>query len=125
MTPLLLASALFASTALPPVEDPRPITSMTWERVAIGTAAIADILTTRYAISKGAMEGNPLLTKLIGKQPSILKLVGVKAAAIALTELAAAHERKKGNYKRAKFLYVISAISWGYASGFNLRFAFK
>lgn len=126
MNPLLFVAALgFASAALPPEMDTRSVTSMKAERTALYLAAAADIATTRYAFTQGATEANPFVVRTLGKTPSTLKLVALKAASIGVTEWMAARERKKGNYKRAKALYVISAMSWSYASGFNLRWAFK
>lgn len=122
---LLLASALLASTALPPETDAVTVTSMKAERVAMVVTAATDILTTRHAIQNGATEANPLLRPLIGRTPSTTKLVAVKLAAMALVESLAIRERKRGNYKAAKALYMLTAFSWGYASGFNLRWAFK
>lgn len=120
-----IAAATMAATALPADIDTRAVTSMRGERIALYVTAATDILTTRHAIMQGAVEGNPLAVKIVGRTPSTLKLVGLKAASIGLTEWVAARERRKGNYKRAKALYVLSAMSWGYASGFNLRWAFK
>lgn len=88
-------------------------------------AAAADIALTRDAIRKGAKEGNPLLTPLVGKTPSTLKLIGVKAVSIAVTELAARYHKKRGEHKMAKFLYWISTISWAYAAGWNIQWQFK
>lgn len=125
MTTLLLASALFASMALPPETDARAVTSMRGERIALYVTAAADVLTTRHAITQGATEGNPLLSPLVGRTPSTVQLVAVKAGAIALIEWLAARARQRGNYKLAKALYQLAAIPWGLVSGFNLRFAFK
>lgn len=102
-----------------------PVPSYKAERIALYAAAAADILTTRNAIINGGTEGNPLLAPIIGKTPSTLKLVAAKAVSIAITELAARYHRKRGNHGMAKFLYWMSVVSWSYASGFNLRFAFK
>jgi hypothetical protein len=125
MTAVLIASALFASTALPPETDARAVTSMKRERTALYVTAATDILTTRHAITRGAVEGNPLVVKMMGHTPSTLKLVALKAGVIGVIEWLAAHERKRGNYKLAKALYVIAAVPWGTASGLNLRFAFQ
>lgn len=122
---LAIASALFAATALPPSTDARAVTSMRGERIALYLTAAADVLTTRHAITRGAREGNPLTARVLGRTPSTLKLAALKAASVGLTEWMAARERRKGHFKRAKALYVLSALSWGYASGFNLRWAFK
>lgn len=125
MTSLLLASALLASTALPPDLDAQTVTSVKAERIALYVTAATDILTTRHAITRGAVEGNPLAAKMVGRTPSTLKLVALKTAAMGVIEWLAARERRKGNYARAKVLYQLAAIPWGIASLSNLRFAFK
>lgn len=102
-----------------------PQPSFKAERIALYVTAAADIITTRVAIRNGSYEGNPALAKLVGKTPSTLKLIAVKAASIALTEWAARLNVKLGNTDTARYLYWISVVMWGYASGFNLRFAFK
>lgn len=126
MNALLFVAALgFGSAALPSDTDAHKVTSMRGHRIALYIAAAADIITTRNAITHGAREGNPLFTPFVGETPSTLKLVAAKALSIALTEWLAKRDRRAGNYKRAKSRFELSAISWSYASGFNLRFAFR
>jgi hypothetical protein len=119
MTMVLIAVAAWASTVTFEAQRYRG------ERVALVLTAAADVITTRIAIRNGAQEGNPLLTPIVGKTPSTLKLVAVKAAAIGIIEWSASYWRKRGHPKIASAIYQISALSWGYAAGFNLRFVFK
>ena len=115
----LMCAALLASTLSLP--QPR----LKGERIALYLAAASDVLTTRMAFRHGAHEGNPLLTPIIGKTPSTLKLVAVKVASIGVIEYAASYWRRRGRHKVARAIYHLSALSWGYAAGFNLRFVFK
>lgn len=117
MNPLLFAVFI----ALQPNSMPEP--SYKAERIALYVTAAADVLTTRLAIINGAHEGNPAMGKILGRTPSTLKLVAAKAVSIAITEWAARYHRTRGNHRAATFLYWFSAFAWGYASGFNLRFA--
>lgn len=96
--------------------------SFTAERVALYATAAADVLTTRLAIRNGAYEGNALLTPIIGKTPSTLKLIGVKAVAVGAIELSAWVLRKHGHVGQARSSYWVPVVRWGVASGANLRF---
>jgi hypothetical protein len=120
LTALLILTLQVPSEA--PVVVP-PKDTFRIERAALYTSAAADIITTRIAIRNGAFEGNPLLTPIIGKQPSTAKLLGVKAVSIAITELTAGYLRKKGEQGRAKAAYWISTVLWTFAAGMNLQFA--
>jgi hypothetical protein len=119
MIEVLILSAMLAGSA----DIPPP--SMKTERILVYVTAITDIATTRQAIINGANEGNPLLTPFVGKTPSTLKLIGVKAVSILVTELAVKHFKGKKNYKMARFLLQWSAYLWAMASGSNLKFMFK
>jgi hypothetical protein len=120
VTSVLILSAFLAGS----IELPPP--SYKAERIAMIVTAATDIITTRMAIINGrGKEGNPLLTPIVGETPSTMKLIGLKAAAIGLIEWGAAYHKRHGRHKLAKFLYHLASFSWGYASGFNLRFVFK
>jgi hypothetical protein len=114
MSALLLAATFAGMITIHPP-------SYTAERIALVLTATADVITTRAAIRNGAIEGNPLLTPLVGKTPSTLKLIAVKAASMALIEAIARWHARNGRYALAKFTYHLAAWSWGYAAGFNLR----
>lgn len=92
-------------------------------RIALVAAATADVVTTRIAIRNGGREANGLLTRIIGPQPSTLKLVGVKLAAIGLIEASSAHLRRKGQHGLARANYWIATLAWAWASGWNLQWA--
>jgi hypothetical protein len=119
MNPLLFSVLV----ALQPNSMPEP--SYKAERIALYVTAAADIITTRVALHKGSYEGNALLAKLVGRKPSTLKLVAVKAGSIALTEWARRFYVKRGQSDTARFLYWWSVLLWGYASGWNLQWAWK
>jgi hypothetical protein len=115
--------ALFAAFVWIGPGGPSP--SYRVERIALYVTAAADVLTTRMAIRNGAYEGNPLLTRIVGKTPSTLKLVAVKAAGIGLVELSAHVLKKRGEHGQARAAYWIMAITNGLVSGFNLQWAWK
>jgi hypothetical protein len=116
---MLILSALFISTLT------LPAPSLKIERTLLYTSAVTDIVTTRLAIKNGATEGNPILNKIVGKEPSTLKLIGVKLAAIGIIELLAKHHMNKKQYSKAKYFYFIATYMWFLASGLNLSWQFK
>lgn len=95
------------------------------ERIALYVSAAADILTTRIAIQKGSYEGNPIAAKIVGRKPSTLKLIGLKAVALAVTEWSARNHKKRGEHEYARLLYWITAASAMWVSGWNLQWAWK
>lgn len=101
---------------------PVPERGFAAERIALYAVTAADIITTRVAIRNGAYESNALLTPIIGKTPSTLKLIGVKAAAIGVIELSAWVLRKHDHTGQARSAYWVPVVWWGAASGANLRF---
>lgn len=62
-----------APTAHPETRSHTPIHALL---AAMGAGQVADALTTRSAIERGGTETNPIL----GSDPSLLKLLGLKAA---------------------------------------------
>lgn len=117
MSVLLLTFALQAHTLtglVVPVEIQRP--SFRAERIALVSAAALDVASTTWALKRGAREANPLL----GRQPSVGKLVAVKLAAIAVQELSARWLIKKGYPARARFVYWTAIVLWSAVGVSNL-----
>lgn len=81
----------------------------------------ADIASTRYALSKGYTEGNPMQRVLLGKRPSTGELLAFKAASIGLFQFGLS--RLPNDKERCTALKVNTAITFGLSS-LNWRAAF-
>ena len=117
MSVLLLTFALQAHTLtglVVPVEIQRP--SFTVERIAMVSAAVLDVASTAWVLKQGGREANPLL----GKHPSVTKLVTVKLVAMAVQELAARYLTRKGYPNRARFIYWTAIVLWSAVGVSNL-----
>ena len=119
MKALASALALSACAAQPAHAD-----AFTKREVAFQVLNAADAATTCHAVSSGqAIEGNPLVSAVIGKRPSCGAVIGFKAATGALHWLIAS-ELNKRDPNGAKWFQIVSIGVQGGVVAANLRFVF-
>ena len=115
----LLALALSACVATPAHAD-----AFRDREIAYQVLNAADAATTCHAVSSGqAIEGNPMVSAVIGKHPSCGAVIGFKAATGALHWLIAS-EINKRDPNGAKWFQIVSIGVQGGVVAANLRFVF-
>ncbi len=119
MRTLAFTLALSACAATPAHAD-----AFTKREVAFQVLNAADAATTCHAVNSGqAVEGNPLISGVLGKRPSCGSLVAFKAATGALHWLIAS-EINKRDPNGAKWFQIVSIGVQGGVVAANLRFVF-
>lgn len=115
----LLTLALSACVATPAHAD-----AFTKREIAFQVLNAADAATTCHAVNSGqAIEGNPLISGILGKWPKCGELIAFKAATGAL-HWALASEINKHDPEAAKWFQVVSIVVQGGVVAANLRFVF-
>ncbi len=115
----LLTLALSACVATPAHAD-----AFTKREVAFQVLNAADAATTCHAVNSGqAIEGNPLISGILGKRPKCGELIAFKAATGALHWVLAS-EINKTDPKLAKGFQIVSIGVQGGVVAANLRFVF-
>ncbi len=75
-----------------------------------------DIYTTAKAFKLGFVEGNPIVTKLFGKKPSIVNLIVFKVLIVIIVGAIA-----YGNPEAEQYLYTASIIIYAGAGLWNAK----
>lgn len=98
--------------------------AFTKREIAFQVLNAADAATTCHAVNSGqAIEGNPLISGILGKRPKCGGLLAYKAATGAL-HWALASEINKHDPEAAKWFQVVSIVVQGGVVAANLRFVF-
>lgn len=93
-------------------------------RIAHYAGHVADIISTKMAIDRGAVEKNGFATALFGDRPKVWQMILFKVPFVVGSEALDRSLRKRGEYGRACALHTTgAAITWTVA-GLNMRYVF-